>query len=240
MITIKNYSDKYHRDIDYKVNLPCWISPRGKIYKPNAEKSGWKFKFAQEKTGASYYDAGVELVNKNWARIDMSHSRPDYTWYIMYNPKGLTKTQEKTLKDLKIEIYDCKIFTHEESGKRYNHGKISKRLEGISHTENVRNFQKNFKAELDWYVMIYCQRVAGMVEFNEIDSIEDAVKLYSAFVSCDMNEQRIELHKRLCELLKVKYEDFKPFEDIGITELLTEKEAQRILNKAIKKLRDNQ
>ncbi len=69
--------------------------------------------------------------------------------------------------------------------------------------------------------------------FEDMDE-EGIIKTYAMFIAGDIDMgQRIQVHERLCELMDCDYDNFKPFENIGIKNLPTEKEAERMLRKAI-------
>ena len=71
--------------------------------------------------------------------------------------------------------------------------------------------------------------------FEIIDSIEDAVEIYAMSIRQD-SILREPIHERLCELLDVDIEEFKPFDDVGITKTPTKEEAEQILWDAINEL----
>lgn len=71
-------------------------------------------------------------------------------------------------------------------------------------------------------------------ECLELDS---AIKMYAAWIANDIPSQRVELHSRICELLDVDYQDFKPFESIDIKKLPTEKEALKIIQDCLAELK---
>lgn len=71
-------------------------------------------------------------------------------------------------------------------------------------------------------------------ECLELDS---AIKMYAAWIANDIPSQRVELHARICELLDVDHQDFKPFESIDIKKLPTEKEAEQMIRDAIAMLK---
>ena len=71
--------------------------------------------------------------------------------------------------------------------------------------------------------------------FEYLD-LEGCIKMYAMYISEDIGTQRTDLHYRLCELLNVDIDKFRPFEDIDIIKIPTEKEAESIIRKAIKQL----
>jgi len=71
--------------------------------------------------------------------------------------------------------------------------------------------------------------------FEYLD-LEGCILMYAMYISEDIGTQRTDLHYRLCELLKVSIDNFRPFEDMNITKIPTEKEAESIIRKAIKDL----
>jgi len=77
--------------------------------------------------------------------------------------------------------------------------------------------------------------------FEHIADLDALVKLYAPMIYEEVDVQRFELHSRICELLGVKYEDFNPFGNRSIrAQVFTEKEAERILWKAIGELKKKQ
>lgn len=63
------------------------------------------------------------------------------------------------------------------------------------------------------------------------------LRRYAMAVSSDLNTlERARLHRELCDKLRVKYEDFRPFESDYIKEIPTYDEAEKILWLAVERL----
>lgn len=63
------------------------------------------------------------------------------------------------------------------------------------------------------------------------------LRCYAMAVSSDLNTlERARLHRELCDKLRVKYEDFRPFEADGIKSIPTYEEAEKILWLALEQL----
>ena len=73
-----------------------------------------------------------------------------------------------------------------------------------------------------------------MYDYLDLDG---CVKMYAQIIASDLDEGRGAIHMRLCELLGVKKEDFKPFEyDVGGEAIGNYDHAYWVIRRAIMRL----
>lgn len=77
--------------------------------------------------------------------------------------------------------------------------------------------------------------IAGLL--SAFPQAGNLLRRYAMAVATDHNVlQRARLHRELCDKLRVKYEDFRPFESSDIKTIPTYEEAKKILWSAIERL----
>jgi len=66
------------------------------------------------------------------------------------------------------------------------------------------------------------------MSFETFD-LDSAINIYALYIANDISTQRGEIHHKICELLGVDKDDFRPFESADIIKAPTQEEAKQLI-----------